>query len=73
MTKGVIFFSELSLRQKRMDQLEADILALSLVQWMELPAAEVDGENIVREALHRLEDQVPGTGATVRVLQGFPD
>ena len=50
----------------------ADILALSRVQRMELPAEEVDGESLVREALHRLEDKVREANATVRVSPSLP-
>lgn len=70
--KGRDFLKRIILAAQRMDQLMADILALSRVQRMELPAEEVDGESIVRDALHRLEDKVRETGATVRVLQGLP-
>lgn len=70
--KGRDFLQRIILAAQRMDQLMADILALSRVQRMELPAEDVEAESIVREALHRLEDKVRETGATVRVLPGLP-
>jgi signal transduction histidine kinase len=70
--KGRDFLKRIILAAQRMDQLMADILALSRVQRMELPAEEVDGESIVHDALQRLEDKVRETGATVRVLPGLP-
>ena len=57
---------------QRMDQLMLDILALSRAQRMELPAEEVEGESIVREAVRRLEDKIKETGATVRVVETLP-
>lgn len=70
--KGRAFLQRVIRAAQRMDQLIADILALSRVQRMELPAEEVEGESIVREALHRLEDKIRETGATVRVFPGLP-
>jgi signal transduction histidine kinase len=70
--KGRDFLRRVILAARRMDQLIADILALSRVQRMELPAEEVDGESLVREALQRLEDKVRETNATVRVSSSLP-
>jgi signal transduction histidine kinase len=55
-----------------MDQLMTDILALSRAQRMELPAEEVEGESIVREALRQLEDKIKEIGATVQVAKDLP-
>ncbi|MEW6245988.1 MAG: PAS domain S-box protein [Nitrospirota bacterium] len=57
---------------KRMDQLLADILALSRAQRMETPAEEVDGNTIVREVLRRLDHVIKETGATMRVAPDLP-
>ena len=70
--KGRDFLRRVIHAAQRMDQLIADILALSRVQRMELPAEEVDGESLVREALHRLEDKVREANATVRVSPSLP-
>lgn len=70
--KGRDFLRRIIRAAQRMDQLMADILAVSRVQRMELLTEEVDGESLVREALRQLEDKVRETGAVVRVLPGLP-
>jgi signal transduction histidine kinase len=70
--KGKDFLRRVVLGAQRMDQLMMDVLALSRVQRMELPAEEVEGEHIVQEALRRLADKIKETGATVRVVKPLP-
>jgi PAS domain S-box-containing protein len=70
--KGRDFLRRVVRAAQRMDQLMTDILALSRAQRMELPAEEVEGESIVREALRQLEDKIKETGATVRVVEDLP-
>jgi signal transduction histidine kinase len=70
--KGRDFLQRVVRGAQRMDQLMTDILALSRAQRMELPAEEVEGESIVREALRRLEDKIRETGATVQVAKDLP-
>jgi PAS domain S-box-containing protein len=70
--KGRDFLQRVVRGAQRMDQLMTDILALSRAQRMELPAEEVEGESIVREALRRLEDKIRETGATVQVAKNLP-
>jgi PAS domain S-box-containing protein len=70
--KGRDFLRRVIRGAQRMDQLMTDILALSRAQRMELPAEEVAGESIVREALRQLEDKIKETGATVRVVENLP-
>ena len=70
--KGQDFLRRVVRGVQRMDRLITDILALSRAQQMELPAEEVEGEGIVREALRQLEDKIKETGATVRVVENLP-
>jgi len=70
--KGRDFLRRVIRGAQRMDQLMTDILALSRAQRMELPAEEVEGESIVREALRQLEDKIKETGATVQVAKDLP-
>ncbi len=70
--KGKDFLRRVVLGAQRMDQLMTDVLALSRVQRMELPAEEVEGEHIVQEALRRLADKIKATGATVRMVTPLP-
>jgi signal transduction histidine kinase len=70
--KGRDFLQRVVRGARRMDQLMTDVLALSRAQRMELPAEEVEGESIVREALRQLEDKIKETGATVRVVKNLP-
>lgn len=70
--KGKDFLRRVVLGAKRMDQLMTDVLALSRVQRMELPAEKVESEQIVEEALRRLADKIKETGATVRVIKPLP-
>jgi PAS domain S-box-containing protein len=70
--KGQDFLRRVIRGAQRMDQLMTDILALSRAQRMELPAEEVEGESIVREALRQLEDKIKETGATVQVAKDLP-
>ncbi|TMQ29670.1 MAG: PAS domain S-box protein [Nitrospirae bacterium] len=67
--KGRDFLQRVVRGTQRMDQLMTDILTLSRVQRMELPAEEIESESIVREALRRLEDKMKETGATVQVAK----
>src|SRR4029077_6369210 len=70
--KGRDFLQRVVRGTQRMDQLMTDILTLSRVQRMELPAEEIESESIVREALRRLEDKMKETGATVQVAKDLP-
>lgn len=70
--KGRDFLRRIVRGAQRMDQLMTDILTLSRAQRMELPAEEVEGESIVREALRQLEDKIKEIGATVRVAKDLP-
>jgi PAS domain S-box-containing protein len=70
--KGRDFLQRVVRGTQRMDQLMTDILTLSRVQRMELPAEDIESESIVREALRRLEDKMKETGATVQVAQDLP-
>jgi len=70
--KGKDFLRRVVRGTQRMDQLMADILTLSRVQRMELPAEEIESESIVREALRRLDDKIKETGATVQVAKDLP-
>jgi len=70
--KGKDFLLRVFRGAQRMDQLMTDILALSRAQRMELPAEEVEGEEIVEEVLRRLADKIKETGATVRVETLLP-
>ena len=55
-----------------MDRLMTDLLALSRVQRMELPAGDVEGASLVQEALRQLEGRIKETGARVRVANDLP-
>ena len=55
-----------------MDQLMTDLLALSRVQRMDQPTDEVEGAEIVEEALRRLDDKIKETGARVQVIPPLP-
>jgi len=70
--KGKDFLRRVVRGAKRMDQLMTDVLALSRVQRMELPAEEIEGEHIVEEALRRLADKIKESGATVRIAKPLP-
>jgi PAS domain S-box-containing protein len=70
--KGRDFLQRVVRGTQRMDHLMTDILTLSRVQRMELPAEEIESESIVREALRRLEDKMKETGATVQVAKDLP-
>jgi PAS domain S-box-containing protein len=70
--KGRDFLRRVIRGAQRMDQLMTDILVLSRAQRMELPAEEVEGESIVREALRQLEEKIKETGATVQVAKDLP-
>lgn len=70
--KGRDFLQRVVRGTQRMDQLMTDILTLSRVQRMEGAVEDIRGENIVTEALRRLEDKIKETGATVRVVQPLP-
>lgn len=70
--KGQDFLRRVVRGAKRMDLLLGDILTLSRVQRMESPTEEVDGEVIVQEVLHRLEERIKEAGATVRVETELP-
>lgn len=70
--KGRDFLQRVVRGTQRMDQLMTDILTLSRVQRMELPAEEIKSESIVTEALRRLDDKIKETGATVRVAENLP-
>ena len=70
--KGRDFLQRVVRGTQRMDQLMTDILTLSRVQRMELPAEEIESESIVREVLRRLEDKIKEIGATVRVMDNLP-
>ena len=70
--KGRDFLRRVIRGAQRMDQLMADLLALSRVQRMDQPTEEVEGERIVEEALRRLGDKVKETGARVRIVKPLP-
>ncbi|HKO31403.1 MAG TPA: PAS domain S-box protein, partial [Nitrospiraceae bacterium] len=70
--KGQDFLRRVIRGAQRMDQLMLDILALSRVQRIELPAEEVEGTLLVEEALRRLAEKIKETGATVRVTKPLP-
>ena len=70
--KGQDFLRRVVLGAQRMDQLMTDVLALSRVQRMELPAEEVEGDHLVQEALRRLAEKIKTTGASVRVASPLP-
>lgn len=70
--KGRDFLQRVVRGTQRMDQLMTDILTLSRVQRMELPAEDIQGESIVTEALRRLDHKIKETGATVRVVEPLP-
>lgn len=70
--KGRDFLRRVVRGAQRMDQLMADLLALSRVQRMELSSEEVEGEWLAAEAMRRLEDKIKETGATVRVISPLP-
>ncbi|TKS63771.1 MAG: PAS domain-containing sensor histidine kinase [Nitrospira sp.] len=70
--KGKDFLRRVVRGAQRMDQLMADLLALSRAQRMDQPTEEVEGERIVEEALRRLGDKIKETGATVRIAKPLP-
>ncbi len=70
--KGRDFLQRVVRGTQRMDQLMTDILTLSRVQRMEVPAEDIEGESIVTEALRRLDHKIKETGATVRVVEPLP-
>ncbi len=70
--KGRDFLRRVVRGARRMDQLLADILALSRAQRIEVPAEEVEGRAIVQEVLRRLDHVIKETGATVRVAPDLP-
>ena len=70
--KGKDFLRRVVRGAQRMDQLMTDLLALSRVQRMELPAGDVEGASLVQEALRQLEGRIKETGARVRVGNDLP-
>jgi PAS domain S-box-containing protein len=70
--KGKDFLRRVVVGAQRMDQLMSDVLALSRVQRMDLPAEEVEGAHLVEEALRRLADKIKDTGATVHIVDPLP-
>lgn len=70
--KGKDFLRRVVRGAQRMDQLMADLLALSRAQRMDQPTEEVEGERIVEEALRRLGDKIKEMGATVRIAKPLP-
>lgn len=70
--KGKDFLRRVVRGAQRMDQLMADLLALSRAQRMDQPTEEVEGERIVEEALRRLGDKIKETGARVRIVTPLP-
>jgi len=70
--KGKDFLRRVVRGAQRMDQLMTDLLALSRVQRMELPAEDVEGTSLVEDALRQLEVKIKETGARVRVTNDLP-
>ncbi len=70
--KGKDFLRRVVRGAQRMDRLMTDLLALSRVQRMELPAGDVEGASLVQEALRQLEGRIKETGARVRVANDLP-
>lgn len=70
--KGKDFLLRVVRGAQRLDRLMEDILALSRVQRMELPAEEVESEGLVQEVLRRLESTIKETGAMVKVAKNLP-
>lgn len=57
---------------QRLNQLIEDILELSRAQRMESPVDDIDAEQLVQEALDRLEDRVKETGAQITIHSPLP-
>jgi PAS domain S-box-containing protein len=70
--KGQDFLRRVVAGAQRLDRLLDDILTLSRVQRMEQPNTVVNLEEIVQEALARLEARIEQTGASVRIVRGLP-
>ena len=70
--KGRDYLQRVIRGTQRMDQLMKDILTLSRVQRMELPAEEISSESIISEVLRRLDDKIKEAGATVQVAKDLP-
>lgn len=70
--KGRDFLRRVVRGAQRMDRLMTDLLALSRIQRMELPAEDVEGASLVEEALRQLEAKIKETGARVRVTNDLP-
>ena len=70
--KGRDYLQRVIRGTQRMDRLMKDILTLSRVQRMELPAEEIDSESIISEVLRRLDEKIKETGATVQVAKDLP-
>ena len=70
--KGRDFLRRVVRGAQRMDRLMTDLLTLSRIQRMELPAEDIEGTSLVEEALRQLEEKIKETGARVRVTNDLP-
>jgi PAS domain S-box-containing protein len=70
--KGQDFLRRVVRGAQRMDRLMTDLLTLSRVQRMELPAEEIECAHLVQEALRRLEARIKETGARVQMAGDLP-
>lgn len=70
--KGQDFLRRVVRGAQRMDRLMTDLLTLSRVQRMELPAEEIECAHLVQEALRQLEARIKETGARVQMAGDLP-
>ena len=70
--RGQDFLRRVIRATQRLNQLLEDILELSRAQRMESPVDDIDAEQLVQEALDRLENRIKETGAHITIRSPLP-
>lgn len=70
--RGQDFLRRVIRATQRLNQLLEDILELSRAQRMEPPVDEIDAEQLVQEALDRLENRIKETDANITIRSPLP-